>query len=179
MVSEDYEGISSLLKGMFSSPEARRSMSANQRAAYVWHNVNGDVERAHTTGVFLKEPHVKGAAPILGVYVDSRMRAVDFRANREVYRARLSMGGLEVSEIEFIVSQYGHGAAPRKERASVAAAGEPPKAPLPELTGSEQDTVKKLAESVPESLRGSVYKAMSLSFRREKSRDTNDGTSRP
>ena len=113
MVSEDYEGISSLLKGMFSSPEARRSMSANQRAAYVWHNVNGDVERAHTTGVFLKEPHVKGAAPILGVYVDSRMRAVDFRANREVYRARLSMGGLEVSEIEFIVSQSGHGAAPR------------------------------------------------------------------
>ena len=51
MVSEDYEGISSLLKGMFSSPEARRSMSANQRAAYVWHNVNGDVERAHTTAV--------------------------------------------------------------------------------------------------------------------------------
>ena len=162
MVSEDYEGISSLLKGMFSNPEARRSMSANQRAAYVWHNVNGDVERAHTTGVFLKEPHVKGAAPILGVYVDSRMRAVDFRANREVYRARLSMGGLEVSEIEFIVSQYGHGAAP-----------------LPELTGSEQDTVEKLAESVPESLRESVYKAMSLSFRREKSRDTKDGTSRP
>ena len=107
------------------------------------------------------------------------MRAVDFRANREVYRARLSMGGLEVSEIEFIVSQYGHGAAPRKERVSGAATGETPKAPLPELTGSEQDTVKKLAESVPESLRGSVYKAMSLSLRREKSRDTNDGISRP
>ena len=159
-MSEDYEGISSLLKGMFSSPEARRSMSANQRAAYVWHNVNGDVERAHTTGVFLKEPHVKGADPILGVYVDSRMRAVDFRANREVYRARLSMGGLE-------------------EHVSGAAAAATPKTPLPELTGSEQNAVKKLAESVPESLRGSVYKAMSLSFRREKSRDTNDGTSRP
>ena len=131
-MSEDYEGISSLLKGMFSSPEARRSMSANQRAAYVWHNVNGDVERAHTTGVFLKEPHVKGADPILGVYVDSRMRAVDFRANREVYRARLSMGGLEVSEIEFIVSQYGHGAAPRKEHVSGAAAAATPKTPLPD-----------------------------------------------
>ena len=89
-MSEDYEGISSLLKGMFSSPEARRSMSANQRAAYVWHNVNGDVERAHTTGVFLKEPHVKGAAPILGVYVDSRMRAVDFRANRARKRSASS-----------------------------------------------------------------------------------------
>jgi hypothetical protein len=179
LVSEDYEGISSLLNGMFSSPEARRSMSANQHAAYVWHNVNGDVERAHTTGVFLKEPHVKGAAPILGVYVDSRMRAVDFRANREVYRARLSMGGLEISEIEFIVSQYGHGAAPRKNRASGETVGETLKPPLPELTGSEQDTVEKLAETAPESLRGSVYKAMSLSFRREKSRDTNDGTSRP
>ena len=178
MVSEDYEGISSLLKGMFSNPEARRSMSANQRAAYVWHNVNGDVERAHTTGVFLKEPHVKGAAPILGVYVDSRMRAVDFRANREVYRARLSMGGLEVSEIEFIVSQYGYGAAPRKEHATGVPGAPMPKAPLPELTGSEQDTVEKLAESVPESLRESVYKAMSLSFRREKSRDTKDGSSR-
>ena len=133
-MSEDYEGISSLLKGMFSSPEARRSMSANQRAAYVWHNVN---------------------------------------------RARLSLGGLEVSELVFIVSQFGHGAAPRTEHVSGAAAAATPKTPLPELTGSEQDAVKKLAESVPESLRGSVYKAMSLSFRREKSRDTNDGTSRP
>ena len=178
MVSEDYEGLSSLLKGMFSSPEARRSMSANQRAAYVWHNVNGDVERAHTTGVVLKEPCVKGAAPILGVYVDSRMRAVDFRANREVYRARLSMGGLDVSEIEFIVSQYGHGPATRSERAhgSASAGGQTP--PLPELTGSEQKTVEELAGSVPESLRQSVYKAMSLSFRREKSRDTKDGSSR-
>ncbi len=177
-MSEDYESISSLLKGMFSSASARRSMSDNQRAAYVWHNVNGDAERDHTTGVFLKEPHVKGAAPILGVYVDSRMRAVDFRANREVYRARLSMGGLEVSEIEFIVSQYGHGPVSRKGREG-AASGEMSKAPLPELSESERDTVRRLADSAPESLRGSVYKAMSLSFRREKSIDTNDGISRP
>lgn len=179
MVGEDYKDISSLLKGMFSSPEARRSMSANQRAAYVWHSVNGDVERSHTTGVFLKEPHVRGAAPILGVYVDSRMRAVDFRANREVYRARLSMAGLDVSEIEFIVSRHTRAAAPAAARDAGAGAREAPKDPLPRLSDAERQAVERLAESAPEPLRKSVYKAISLSFRREKSRDTSEGTSRP
>ena len=88
------------------------------------------------------------------------------------------LGGLDVSEIEFIVSQYGHGPATRSERAHGSASAGGQKPPLPELTGSEQKTVEELAGSVPESLRQSVYKAMSLSFRREKSRDTKDGSSR-
>jgi hypothetical protein len=89
-------------------------MSDNQRAAAAWYRANGDRERAHTTGVFLKRPRKAGAAPVLGVYVDSHAMATDFGVNKDIYLARLANIGYEVSGIEFLPS--------RKRRADTARA---------------------------------------------------------
>ena len=141
-------------------------MSANQRASAAWYRANGDRERAHTTGVFLKRPRVAGAAPILGVYVDSHVMATDFGVNKDIYLARLANVGFEVSGIEFIPSREGY----RTARGSRTTA----KAPrceevLPPLDESELKEVEFLVRDLPEPLRTSVSKAVSLSKRREKS----------
>ena len=80
-------------------------MSDTQRATAAWFRANGDRERAHTTGVFLKKPRVAGAAPVMGVYVDTHAMATDFGVNKDLYLARLANIGCEVSGIEFIPSK--------------------------------------------------------------------------
>ena len=49
----------------------RQGMTANQRAASLWRAANGDIERAHTTGVYLRKSPCESLPPVLGVYVDS------------------------------------------------------------------------------------------------------------
>ena len=141
-------------------------MSANQRASAAWYRANGDRERAHTTGVFLKRPRMAGAAPILGVYVDSHAMATDFGVNKDIYLARLANVGFEVSGIEFIPSRDGY----RATRGSRGAAKVPQsEETLPMLDEDELEEVESLVRDLPESLRASVSKAVSLSKRREKS----------
>ena len=48
------------------------------------------------------KPKAPGMAPALCVYVDSRMRMVDFNANREIYLARLQTAGFDYSEVRFL-----------------------------------------------------------------------------
>ena len=140
-----------------------RGMSDAQRAAAAWHRCNGDRERSHTTGVFLKRPRVPGAAPILGVYVDSHAMATDFGVNKDIYLARLANVGLAVSGIEFVVSRKGYRAAQaRRQEAPVEGR------PLPELTADERAEVERLVSELPESLRTAASRAISLSKRREK-----------
>ena len=141
-------------------------LSANQRAATAWYRANGDRERNHTTGVFLKRGRVAGSAPILGVYVDSHAMATDFGVNKEIYLARLANVGFEVSGIEFVPSREGYRRA-RKDSASARPVATPE--PLPELDESERQTVESLVSELPETLRASASKAVSLSLRREKS----------
>ena len=75
-------------------------MSKNRRAYLAWVEANGERETEHTTGVFVRE--VAGREyPVLTVYVDNRMCMIDFLAQREIYRARLSEQGLEFSDLEF------------------------------------------------------------------------------
>lgn len=138
-------------------------MTANQRAAAAWYRANGDRERDHTTGVFLKKARHAGMAPILCVYVDSHAMVTDFGVNKDIYLARLANVGYEVSGIEFIPSRKEYRAGKRIPRAT-----QPRVAPLPPLTDEEQQTVASLVADLPESLRANVSKAVSLSMQRNK-----------
>ena len=91
------ESLGGVLSDFFESPEVRARMGAGHTAGLAWHSVIGDIERKHTTGVFVGKPKAPGMAPALCVYVDSRMRMVDFNANREIYLARLTAAGYDYS----------------------------------------------------------------------------------
>ena len=96
------ESLGGVLSDFFESPEVRAKMGAGHAAGLAWHSVIGDMERKHTTGVFVGKPKTPGMAPTLCVYVDSRMRMVDFNANREIYLARLQAAGFDYSEVRFL-----------------------------------------------------------------------------
>jgi hypothetical protein len=165
-VSDDFTSISSLLGNLMGDGGLRRAMGKNQRAAIAWRAANGDIEREHTTGVFVKDARMPGRPPVLGVYVDSRMRAVDFRANREVYLARLSMAGYEFSDIEFLVTKYGKKKPTEKKKESAA------QEELPQLSASEEQECRDMVSGLSEPLRDKVYKALCLSKRRVKIQHT-------
>ena len=95
--NENAKDLMSFLLGSFRDS---KSMSKNRRAYLAWVEANGERETEHTTGVFVRE--VAGREyPVLTVYVDNRMCMIDFLAQREIYRARLSEQGLEFSDLEF------------------------------------------------------------------------------
>lgn len=160
--SESPESISSLMHEVVDGQMSAR-MSANQRAAAAWYRANGDRERNHTTGVFLKRARVVGAAPVLGVYVDSHAMVTDFGVNKDIYLARLANIGFKVSGIEFIVSRPGYHTA-RSNRQ------EPDKTSveLPELSAQELQEAQILVSDLPESLKTNAFKAVVMSKRRKK-----------
>ena len=144
--------------------EVRRLGSSPERAAanaawIAWSEVNGDVERAHTTGVYVGAPRRGASDPELTVYVDSAAYLTDFSANREVYLARLETAGLRFSRISFRRSRQQKAAPPRPR------AGQTPRPSLRELTEAERREVSDLCSQLPESLRDSVSRAMSASYR--------------
>lgn len=161
------ESIGGLLKTVVDHDMAQR-MSAGQRAAVAWRRANGDRERAHTTGVFLKRPRLKNAAPILGVYVDSHALVTDFSANKDIYLARLANIGFEVSGIEFLPSRRGHAARRGMQERSEA------KVPRADVTLSAQELeeVADLVSELPDALRESASKAVVLMKLREKQQNT-------
>ncbi len=154
----------------------QRKMTANQRAAALWSQANGDIERKHTTGVYLRDARGKGLPPVLGVYVDSHARLSDFNANKEIYLSRLAVAGLEVSGIEFKlnrrpkVQMSGDGADGRQSEAPSGGMGAPGQDQriLPELTPGELAHVVEECSDLPEELRPRAQRAMELSLRREK-----------
>lgn len=150
--------------------EVRSTWSAGR----AWNAVNGDIERAHTTGVFVREPHGHEQLPTLIVYVDSRSRVTDFTANREVYRARLENVGLRFQDVTFRVSKRPTRAAAAAPRKADGVAGGPSR-PLPELTPEEAAEVERLCACLPDALRDSVSQAMRLSYRRERDEQSGIG----
>lgn len=147
-----------------------RALSANQRALSVWLSANGDVERAHTTGVYLRKPRGGVGTPILGVYVDSSVRLADFSANREVYLVRLAAAGLAVSGLEFRLSRTRVAGERRTEGETGTLRREDPdrSLDLPPLTPEEQARVAEETAGLPDGLRQQVARAMELSLRRDK-----------
>ena len=151
------EKIGGVLGGMFGDGGAMR-MNAHKRALGMWMRVNGDVERKHTCGAFIKPvPH---ADPSLTIYLDSRSRVVDFSANRELYLQRLAYGGLPLSRIEFRLA--------KDVSARSSADEEAEERELPELSDEELELVRAATANLAEPLRSSVSKAMIASMRREK-----------
>lgn len=167
--AEAPESISSLMHEVVDERMSAR-MSANQRAAAAWYRANGDRERNHTTGVFLKKARVAGAAPVLGVYVDSHAMVTDFGVNKDIYLARLANIGFKVSGIEFIPSRAGYHAARARHE-------EPKKLPveLPELSPQELKEAQILVSDLPEPLKTNAFKAVVLSKRREKLETSQNG----
>ena len=168
------ESLGGVLSDFFESPEVRAKMGAGHAAGLAWHSVIGDIERKHTTGVFVGKPKVPGMAPALCVYVDSRMLMVDFNANREIYLARLQAAGFDYSEVRFLQNKR-----PRTKADTAAPAltaekvdkGTVPlstREPLPELSEVERAQIEAQTAGLPPALRESVSKAMAACMRRQR-----------
>ena len=167
--------LSSILSGTVST-DMRAHMTENQRARAAWYGANGDIERKHTTGVFLdKTPTKKGRDPVLCVYVDSHVRMSDFNANKEIYLARLHGVGLQVSGVKFRLSDARHMRKATgekyegigKKRASVA---------LPGLSQEERGRIEDITRDLPDGIRAKAERAIELSFRRELLENTKNRT---
>lgn len=101
---ENTESIADLAqKALSNSDHAAKNLNLSARD--LWYKINGKREREHTTAVFLKKAKVKGAAPVLAVYVDSSVFVTEWYVNREMYLGRLAMADFAVSGIEFLLSK--------------------------------------------------------------------------
>ena len=91
-------GLVELVSGEVDRIGSQGRRDAAAFAWIAWNEVNGDVERAHTTGVYVGEPRRGARDPELTVYVDSAAYLTDFSANREIYLARLETAGLRFAD---------------------------------------------------------------------------------
>lgn len=177
---EGGSSVGDLLRGFASKPGNAQGLSLAAKVRRAWFSVNGDIERQHTCGLFVKEPSRPGVDPLLVVYVDTRPRAVDFTANREIYVARMAMAGFRFSEMRFQVSKRPRGQADGEAGAVASAPGDATGArptrkkepSLPELTAQEREQVASACANLPEGLRESVSRAMSQSYRRQRANRT-------
>lgn len=133
--------------------------------------------------MYLRDARTRGADPVLCVYVDSNARLTDFRANKDVYLARLSNVGLAVSDVEFRLSRTrkplcGEADAHARQEERSAPGEHVPSAPLPALTAHEEEHVSRLVRDLPAGLRESASRAISLSMRRKKIANTQKGKKR-
>lgn len=164
--NENAKDLMSFLLGTFKDS---KSMSKNRRAYLAWVEANGEREIEHTTGVFVRE--VAGREyPVLTIYVDNRMCMIDFLAQREIYRARLSEQGLEFSDLEFKLDKYNrhtgkdaHLSTKQRKTQKVESKE------LPELTAEEKSQISELVSELSEPLKSTAYKAIEASFRQKKS----------
>ena len=159
---EDSKDLMSLVLGSFKSS---KHMTANRRAYLVWIETNGEREVEHTTGVFVRK-NPRDELPILTIYVDNRMCMIDFLAQREIYRARLSEKGLDFSELEFRLDKY-----KRHQGKSVHLKEEKKKIShrLVELSSEEKEQISLLVKNMEEPLKTKAYKAIEASFKYNKS----------
>ena len=154
------------LVGMFLSGDAMAKAGENRKVGVAWYKANGDTERRHTTGVFIKDDVNKGH--ILCVYVDSNAIMVEFNAMRQMYLARLEAQGIHVDGIQFLLSREGYHTWMDQQKDE----NEEDK-PLPELSREEERRVAELVPAdLPEELRAKVERAIRLSYRREKEIDS-------
>ena len=151
-----------------------RGVSAARTAGRLWHRANGDFERRHTCGVFLKDLSAQGEDPLLIVYIDSNAVMQDFTTNREIYRLRLANQGFNVSDVQFRLSKYGHGSPSVTGSVMV---GKEARCDLPKPTAEQVATAREACANLPESIRGRACEAMISSMRRQKAKKTRDDKS--
>ena len=163
------ENAKDLMSSLLGTFRDSKSMSKNRRAYLAWVEANGERETEHTTGVFVRE--VAGREyPVLTVYVDNRMCMIDFLAQREIYRARLSEQGLEFSDLEFKLDKYNRHTGKEATSSEKQTQGKNrEKKDLPELTVEEKLQISELVSDLSEPLKSTAYKAIEASFRQKKS----------
>lgn len=163
------ENAKDLMSSLLGTFRDSKSMSKNRRAYLAWVEANGERETEHTTGVFVRE--VAGREyPVLTVYVDNRICMIDFLAQREIYRARLSEQGLEFSDLEFKLDKYNRHTGKKATSSEKQAQGQKEeKKDLPELTEEEKSQISELVSDLSEPLKSTAYKAIEASFRQKKS----------
>lgn len=159
-------GLGSLMGSVTGRLGTSASRSASVAAFVAWNRVNGDVERAHVTGVYVGEPRRGARDPELTVYVDSSAFLTDFSANREIYLARMETAGLCFSSISFRLSKHKKGTGSFLHKKSNH------RAAPPELTDAERQEVANACSQLPASLRERVFRAMSASYRAQKQQNS-------
>ena len=98
------------------------------------------------------------------------MCMIDFLAQREIYRARLSEHGLEFSDLEFKLDKYNRHAGKEDGSSKEQPQGQKvEKKVLPELTTEEKSQISELVSGLSEPLKSTAYKAIEASFRQKKS----------
>ena len=153
--------VGELFGQMLDAADADGRLTQSRRAQVAWSHVNGDVERAHTRGVYVAPARRTGEDPVLCVYVDSRARAVDFRANREVYLARLAAAGLRFSDLRVEQSRYAAAPDPAPRTRDMSDASDAP-GPRP-LTPDERASVDEALARLPQGLRDQAARAVAAS----------------
>lgn len=159
-----------LVSALFGAGGARKLSSA-QQAARAWFSANGDRERAHTTGVWLRKSGRSGTDPIMVVRLDSGLLAQELGTNKELYLARLAHAGVSVSDIRFDVGSA-RGVPARGGSAAVWKGGEAPASPPPRpLSDEEMLRVERATEDLPDGLRQSAARAMRATMARRDHRN--------
>lgn len=165
---EAAERVGSTLEEALELCGSRRSRDDASAVWLAWMRVNGDVERRHTSGIFIVPPRRGQEEPSLTVYVDSNVYLTDFSARREIYLARLASAGLRFSRIEFRRSKR---PAPAKKQAAPPRPGRPAaEQSLPPLDAGERREIDELCSDLPEGLHESVSRAMRASYQAQKRR---------
>lgn len=141
------------------------------KAARAWYAANGDRERRHTTGVWLRKPGRTGADPVLVVALDSNLMASELGTNKDLYLSRLAFHGVAVSDVKFTVRR-----AQSERREPLHASGRvaSPSGDLPELSPGEATRIERATRDLPDGLRQSVSRAMCASLRRSKGTSTHN-----
>ncbi len=163
-----FKSIDNLLhsEGIF-SPDGKGKLSKTKKIYKQWYSVNGDVEQKHTTGLYLAEPSGYDKYPTLIVYVDKPLFVQEFRTMKHIYLTRLEIDGLKLKDIQFTLSKDEY--VKPKEYEGLKKAEVPE---LPELNSEEIELIEWQTKDMPENLKDTVSKAMSLSMRKQKFLDT-------
>ena len=163
------DALGSLLAGPLGSGLSRASA-----AAKAWYASNGDRERQHTTGVWLRKSGRAGIDPVLVVALDSNMLAMELATNKDLYLSRLAFRGLAISDVKFTVrrSAIAPNRAPGNKPSTSASAKNA--AALPPLTPSESERVERATADLPDGLKQSVSRAMCATMRRYKDTNTHE-----
>lgn len=136
-----------------------RGLGDAQRAARAWYAANGDRERAHTTGVYLRKAGRAGQDPVLVVVVDSGLLAADLGTNKDIYLQRIAMRGVAVSDIRFRVGP------PAVRPTTPARKAEAP-CPPRDLSSAEEERVDRACADLPDGLREAAARAMRATMAR-------------
>lgn len=155
------------LVGALFGPVGASRLSAAQQAARAWFSANGDRERAHTTGVWLRKSGRTGVDPVLVVRLDSSLLAQELGTNKDLYLTRLAHAGVSVSDIRFDVGAPRGLASRRGSGTASQAPGKSSPPPPRSLTAEEECRLEQATAGLPNGLRQSVERAMRATMVRQ------------